>query len=91
MTGRLTRFMTSIAILGVLTGCAAVQPDSLREEEFLLVDSSGEEDHLLIEENDKRGMRNTVLTIGAVLILGAIIANEIEDNVEEAVRGAASP
>ncbi len=91
MTGRLMRFMTSIVILGVLGGCAAVQPDSLREEEYLLVDSSGDEDHLLIEEKEKRGKRNTVLTIGAILILGAIIANEVEDNVDDAIRDAASP
>lgn len=91
MTGRLTRFMTIIVILGALTGCAGVQTDSLREEEFLLIEGSGDEDHRLIDAEDKQGKRNTVLTIGAILILGAIIANEVEDNVEDAVRDAASP
>ncbi|MDJ0794104.1 MAG: hypothetical protein QNI98_07650 [Woeseiaceae bacterium] len=83
--------MATTVILGVLTGCAAVQPDSLHEDEFLLVDGSADEDHPQIEEKEKRGKRNMVLTIGAILVLGAIIANEVEDNVEDAVRGAASP
>ncbi len=40
---------------------------------------------------DESRTRNTILMISGILILGAVIANEIDDNVEDAIRDAARP
>lgn len=61
--------------LTTLAGCATVHP----------VDPSHEEQ---TEIEAKSRTRNTLLTIGGILLLGAIIVSEAEDGAKDAVRDA---
>ena len=76
----LKKLTISLFVLGNLSGCATVQPSGAHNEEYVDIDA----------ETATR-KRNTLLTIGGILLLGAIIANEAENNVEGAVRDAARP
>ena len=66
-----------LCVLMTVTGCAAVP-------------SAGPDNDERLETETSSRTKNTLLAIGGVLILGAIIANEAEDNVKDAVSDAAS-
>ena len=68
----------SMCVLSTLAGCATVQPAGPDNEEQVDVEA-------------KARTKNTLLTIGGFLLLGAIIANESEDGAKDAVRDAARP
>ena len=72
------KITVSMCVLSTLAGCATVQPAGPDNEEQLEVEA-------------KSRMKNTLLTIGGILILGAIVANEAEDGAKDAVRDAARP
>jgi len=76
----LQKVTAGLCVLATLSGCAAgptVGP--------------GDDEHVLIDVEDQPRSRNVVITIGAILLLGAVIANEVADNVDDAVRDAARP
>ncbi len=91
MIERIARFTTSLFVLSVLAGCAAGRSEEPRDAEFLLIDGSGEAQQSPSDIEDKRSARKTILTIGGILLLGAILANEIEENVEDAIEDAVRP
>ena len=79
-----TRVTVGLIVLGLLSGCASVPPVVVDEEAPMAFDDEP-------EKNTGNRTRNTLLTIGGILVLGAILANEIEDNTRDAVRDAARP
>lgn len=80
MTEILRKLTLSLCVLVMLSGCATG-----------LSAGPGDDEHLLVDVEEQPRTRNVVITIGAILLLGAVIANEVEDNVEDAVRDAARP
>lgn len=69
---------TSIFVLTTLAGCATAPSAGPDNDEKVVIES-------------KSRTMNTILTIGGILLLGAIIANEVEDGAEDAVRNATRP
>lgn len=63
----------SLCVLTTLTGCATIH-------------SAGHNNEEQVETETKSRTKNTILAIGGVLLLGAIIANEAEDAVRDATR-----
>ena len=80
MIERLKKLVISVCVLAILSGCATG-----------LSAGPVDDEHVLIDVEEQPRARNTLITIGAILLLGVVIANEIEDNVEGAVRDAARP
>ena len=68
----------SMYVLTTLAGCASVQSAGLGNEEQVEIEA-------------KSRTKNTILTIGGILLLGAIIANEAEDGAKDAARDATRP
>lgn len=68
----------SIFVLTTLAGCATVPSAGTDKDEQAVV-------------VPKSHTKNTILTIGGILLLGAIIANEAENNVRDAVKDANRP
>lgn len=74
MMERIKKIGISLFVLATLAGCATV-PEPVAEENS--------------EDTQKSsGTTKTLLTIGGVLVLGAILIDAVDDNVEDAVRGA---
>ena len=67
-----------IFVLTTLGGCATVPSAGTDKDEQAVVES-------------KSRTKNTILTIGGILLLGAIIANEAQDSARDAVRDATRP
>ena len=74
------RITVGVCALATLAGCANVQSAG-----------PGNEEQVVVEADSKSRTNKTLLTIGGILLLGAIIANEAGDNVEDAVRDAVRP
>ena len=70
-----SQLAVGLILLTTLAGCAAVP-------------SHGPDNEGQVEIGSESRTRNVLLTIGGVLLLGAIIANEANDNVRDAVRDA---
>lgn len=68
----LKQFTIISCVLATMTGCAAVPSAAPNNDERS-------------EAGTSSRLKNTLLAIGGVLIVGAIIANEAENNVEDAV------
>ena len=68
----------TIFVSTTLAGCATVP-------------SAGPDDSENVVNESKSRTMNTILTIGGILLLGAIIANEAEDGAKDAVRDATRP
>ncbi len=78
----LKKLTAGVCALVMLSGCATLRSDHPADDEHLLIGGSG---------NNESRTRNTILVISGILILGAVIANEIDDNVDDAIRDAARP
>ncbi|MDH3432446.1 MAG: hypothetical protein OEM60_01185 [Gammaproteobacteria bacterium] len=65
-------------VLTTLAGCATVQPAGPDNEESVEIEA-------------KSRTKSTLLTIGSILLVGAIIVSEAEDGAKDAVRDAARP
>ena len=63
----------SLCVVATLAGCATVQPAGPDNDEQVEVETSSR-------------TKNTILAIGGVLLLGAIIANEGADGARDAAR-----
>ena len=74
----LKKFPISLCVQTTLSGCATVQ-------------TAGPDSEEQVETDARSRTKNTLLTIGGILFLGAIIANEAEDGAKDAVRDAARP
>lgn len=68
----------SIFVLTTLAGCATVPSAGTDKDEQAVIES-------------KSRTKNTILTIGGILLLGAIVANEAEDSAKDAARDATRP
>lgn len=68
----------SLCVLTTLTGCATVP-------------TAGPDNEEQMETEARSRTKNTLLTIGGILLLGAIIANEAEDGAKDAARDATRP
>lgn len=78
MKPMLKKTTISLCIITMLSGCATVpSPDPVKDPP--------------IETNRESRMKRTLLVIGGILLVGAVIANEIEDNTKDAIKDAASP
>lgn len=64
--------------LSLLSGCATTQPP-------FVIDAPNTE-----QKSEKR-MGRTLLTLGGLLLVGAIVANEARDGAQDAIRGANLP
>ena len=67
-----------LCVLTALVGCATVQPAVPDNEEWVDIEA-------------KSRTKSTLLTIGGILLVGAIIVSEAEDGAKGAARDAARP
>ena len=74
----LKRLTISLCVLATLSGCATVQTAGPDNEEQVATEAGSR-------------TKNTLLTIGGILLLGVIIANEAEDAATDAARDASRP
>ena len=74
------KLLIAVCLLATLSGCVAGPAASPRDDEQVPIDV-----------NERAGARNIVITIGSILVLGAIIANEAGNNVEDALRDVGRP
>lgn len=68
----------SIFVLTTLAGCATAPSAGPDKDEQAVIEP-------------KSRTKNTILAIGGILLLGAIIANEVEDSAKDAVKDATRP
>lgn len=80
MINLLKKLTVSLCVLATMSGCASMQ-----------YGGTGTGAHLEEETRANSRTRNVILTIGGILLVGAILANEAGDNVKDAVRDAARP
>lgn len=78
MIEMLKKLTIGLCALSALSGCATVRSAA-----------PGSDGLVDIEAEDTSRTKNIILTIGGILLLGAIIVNEAEDGVNDAVREAA--
>ena len=77
MTQLIKKIAVTFLVLATMAGCATV-PDPVRDDKP--VDT----------ETSSRAIK-TLLAVGGLLLLGTVMANEIEDNVDDGIRNAARP
>ena len=77
MTQLIKKTAVCLLVLATMAGCATV-PDSVRDDEP-------------VDTQTTSRATKTLITIGGILLLAAIVVNEAEDNVDDAIRNAARP
>ena len=77
MTQAIKKTAVSLVVLALMAGCATV-PDPVRDDKPVDTETSSR-------------ATKTIVTIGGLLLLGAIIANEVENDVDKAIKNAARP
>ena len=77
MTQLIKKIAVGVIMLATMTGCATV-PDPAWDDQPADTETASR-------------TKKTLITIGGILLLGVILANTAEDNVEDAVRDATGP
>ena len=77
MTQLLKKIAISVLVMATMTGCATAPGPVWAEQP--------------VDTETTSPTKKTLITIGGILLLGVILANVAEDNVEDAVRDAAGP
>ncbi len=77
MTKLIKKIAMSLFVLATMAGCATV-PDPVRDDKPVDTETSSR-------------ATTTILTIGGIVLLVAILANEVENGVDDAIRDAARP